>query len=167
VAVTRGLVEVSDLASGEVADIGPDQRAAVDGPNVRIATIGGAIPVIQGSPRAPLVQPLTADGLVTLQDGSQSPGPVNVPGKPGLTVASARDGLVAASAVAAGDRGGGGGSGGVGGGPSTGFRSQSGSRGGAAANDDLGGSPTLLLGLGVALTALLAFFFAFLRARLG
>ncbi len=63
ISVDRGLVEVSDLATGDIADTPAGQMAEVSGPGARL-TVSGSGPlaaVRPGKPRAPLVEPLIRD----------------------------------------------------------------------------------------------------------
>lgn len=69
VSVDRGLVEVSDLVTGERVDTAAGQRAAVNGPAARLSISGSGLLALitQGGARAPLVAPLSSDGLRQIQ----------------------------------------------------------------------------------------------------
>lgn len=69
VAVDRGLVEVSDLVTGEKVDTAPGQRASVDGPGAHLGISGSGLLalVTQGEPRAPLVAPMSASDVRAIQ----------------------------------------------------------------------------------------------------
>ncbi|HVY20454.1 MAG TPA: FecR family protein [Bauldia sp.] len=70
VSVNRGMVEVADLATGERVDTSAGQRASVTGTG-RSLQIGGSgfLPVIAaGSPRSPMVAPLSIGELRVLQN---------------------------------------------------------------------------------------------------
>jgi hypothetical protein len=76
VEVSRGSVEVSDLRSGEVADVAPGQKATVRGAgNVGLQVSGiGALPSIQAGPaRSPQVEvPVIGEGSARAGNGSAS-----------------------------------------------------------------------------------------------
>ncbi len=69
VVVNRGLVEVSDLATGDTVDTPAGQRAHVSGQDAQLTVSGsGPRPVIRpGSPRAPRVKGFTREAVHTLQ----------------------------------------------------------------------------------------------------
>jgi hypothetical protein len=69
VSVDRGLVEVSDLVTGEKVDTAPGQRASVGGPGAKLDISGAGLLALitRGTARAPRVAPLTADGLRVIQ----------------------------------------------------------------------------------------------------
>lgn len=72
VSVDRGLVAVTDLATGEEVDTAAGQNARVrrNGGNLEIAGTG-LLPVIsQGTPRSSLVAPLSANDLRGMQSGA-------------------------------------------------------------------------------------------------
>jgi hypothetical protein len=75
VAVVRGLVEVTDLASGEKVDVPPGQNANVTGGPDGKLTVGGGgqrAAVLQGAPRSPLVSLVSAGELASLQADTSS-----------------------------------------------------------------------------------------------
>lgn len=75
VAVVRGLVEVTDLASGEKVDVPPGQNANVTGGPDGKLTVGGGgqrAAVLQGAPRSPLVSLVSAGELASLQTDASS-----------------------------------------------------------------------------------------------
>jgi hypothetical protein len=113
VAVVRGLVEVTDLASGEKVDVPPGQNANVTGGPDGKLTVGGGgqrAAVLQGAPRAPLVSVVSAGELASLRsDPSDSEGGAS-------PVASQPNGAL--TALGAAGYGGGDGNGGNGGGGS-------------------------------------------------
>ena len=113
--VARGLVEVTNLATGERVDTPAGQRAQVSGPAAKFTVSGsGQLAVITpGTPRAPRVAPLSRAKVRDLEVTA-----MNSP-QPGLTtIAGGADAKVAGLGVAAAGSGGGndGGSGGIGGG---------------------------------------------------
>jgi hypothetical protein len=114
VAVDRGLVQVTDLATGEIADTPAGQRASVSGPDAKftVAGSGELAAIVPGTPRAPLVQRLSDADLRALQDRAAS-GAASLPGlDQRKSDAAASGGL----AVIAGNSGGGNGGPGNGGG---------------------------------------------------
>ena len=72
VSVDRGLVQVTDLATGEVADTPAGQGARMSGANAHLSIFGSGTlaAVTQGSPRAPLVERLSAEQLQSIQSSS-------------------------------------------------------------------------------------------------
>ena len=134
--VARGLVEVTDLATGEHVDAPAGQRAAVSGPTAKFTVSGsGQLAVITpGDPRAARVQPLTRDTVRALEitamnsTTSATPGLTTIAGDSGAKVAS----LGVAAAGSGGNNGQG--PGGTGGG-ATG----DGTAGGGATGDGGGG----------------------------
>jgi hypothetical protein len=69
VSVDRGLVGITDLATGEIVDTPAGQSAKVSGPNstLTVSGSGQSAVVTQGNARAPLVTPLTIRGVRSLQ----------------------------------------------------------------------------------------------------
>jgi FecR protein len=69
VSVERGLVGVTDLATGEIVDTPSGQSAKVSGPDstLTVSGSGQSAVVTQGSARAPLVTPLTGRAVRSLQ----------------------------------------------------------------------------------------------------
>lgn len=103
--VARGLVEVTNLATGERVDAPAGQRAEVSGPAAKFTISGsGQLAVITpGAPRAPRVAPLSREKVraleVTAMNSSKSltPGLTTIAGDPdaklaGLGVAAAASG---------------------------------------------------------------------------
>jgi hypothetical protein len=170
IAVTRGLVEVANLASGEVADVAADQKAAVASPTARLTASTGVV-IKTGAPRPAAVPPLSASALGALQSGSAPSGGLTPVTPTTSASAGSRDNTIVIASAGAGGGGGGGGDIGIGGtgnggsGPT--LRPTSFSSGSSAARNDIdgNGSPTLLLAAAVALTALLGFLLAVVRAR--
>ncbi len=105
VTVNRGLVEVSDLATGDTVDTPVGQRAYVSGKDAQLTVSGsGPRPVIRpGSPRAPLVDGLSQEKVHALQVASSNATPGLIP------VTDARNDGVGAVVAAAGAGGSGGG----------------------------------------------------------
>ncbi len=105
VTVNRGLVEVSDLATGDTVDTPAGLRAQVSGQDAQLTVSGsGPRPVIRpGRPRAPIVDGLSREKIHALQVASSDP-------TPGLTpVMDARNDGTGAVVAAAGAGGPGGG----------------------------------------------------------
>ncbi|MEJ0012335.1 MAG: FecR family protein [Bauldia sp.] len=126
VSVDRGLVEVSDLVTGEKVDTAPGQRAAVSGPGAKLNISGSGLLALisQGEARAPLVAPLSSDGLRALQTKARGGNSTQALNSTGGDINNA--GL--AAIAAGGGNGGGGPTGGTGGdvtgGPSGGGSAQ-------------------------------------------
>ncbi len=123
VAVNRGLVEVQDLATGDIVDTPVGQMAQVSGQNGRL-TVSGSGPravIRSGSPRAPLVKSLSRGAVHTLQTAALDMSGDLRPGLTPVTAAPRNDSAVAVVAAAGsggsgGDDSGGNASGGSGGG---------------------------------------------------
>jgi hypothetical protein len=126
VLVTRGLVEVDSLVTGQTADVAPGQSVAVDGNSGRMSAVGD-VDIKPGLPRLPSVKPLSSQDLFAMQAAPKAAGPTDA-GKP-FDVADASGGLIASRIV------GGGGGGGGGAGPTAGVTGTGAGRAsGAAAN---------------------------------
>ena len=187
VAVARGLVAVSDLATGEAVDTPLGQTAMVSGPDTKLTISGSGLlaPITQGSPRAPVVAALSSAELATLQAARPDNGNGSVPGLTTVRPSSTGAGLVAVASISGDDNGGPGG-GNTGGGGQSGDTSANAGNGGSGAavaqqeiasydvpngrsGSGYGTSPSsvdpYLVALVLGLSVLLALGLAFLRGR--
>jgi len=73
--VGRGLVEVTNLATGEVADIPPGQHAGVAGTGARLSVggVGRQAEIRQSAPRPVMVAALASGELAALRGGAPQP----------------------------------------------------------------------------------------------
>jgi hypothetical protein len=104
--VSRGIVGVTALASGETADLAAGQRASTAGARLRIAGSGRKPRITKGLPRAAMVRALApeavADGVAAAEAGSRS---VATSGPASGTEASASSGGISTGASVAGPGG--------------------------------------------------------------
>ena len=109
VSVDRGLVQVTDLATGEVADTpaGQGAHASGQGGHLNIFGSGTLATVTQGSPRTPMVDRLSAEQLQAIQSSSAN-------GSAPDLGTSHQDSASSGFVVVAGNSGGGSGDGGSG-----------------------------------------------------
>jgi len=193
VSVDRGLVQVTDLATGEMADTPAGQRASVSGPNAKLA-VGGAgqlAAIVPGTPRAPLVEQLSDQQLRAMQGhGAGVMSPAGAGGDRATEAAGGGLAVIAGNSGGNGSDGGSGTSGGNGGASGTGGDSGSatgslpGDLGQAAPSQSVSldidaghvfpvdrrsgseGMTTMIVAGALALSVMLAFGFAFLRGRI-
>ena len=164
VSVARGLVAVSDLATGQNVDTPAGQAASVSGLD-RALSVDGSAPITQGTPRAPLVAPLSGADLATMQNDAASRTPTMKPGNGGTDAAGT---VVALGAAGNGGSGGGSGGASVGGSDGSGIPTfTSGSGSGTRYNTDDQNTiiTPLVVAIAFAFAVTLAFGLAFLRGR--
>jgi hypothetical protein len=90
VSVVRGLVEVTDLASGDKVDVPAGQNAKATGGPAGTFTIGGAgqyAATVKGAPRIPSVSPVSVAELAALQAEPYDTGSRSADGAPGQSLA--------------------------------------------------------------------------------